>query len=101
MSVYLNDFCEHLYIPHDSPDDGLSGPKNVLIGIIKIFVCVAVTPSFLFVNTRNRMQHHKATKTVIMVALQGHSNIGIYGAAGACIIPGTGLERSRTSLDSL
>jgi hypothetical protein len=31
-----------LYISHVSPDDGLSGPKHVLSGIINTFVCVTV-----------------------------------------------------------
>jgi hypothetical protein len=34
-----------LYIPQESPDDGLSGPKQVAGGIMKIFV--TVTPPFL------------------------------------------------------
>jgi hypothetical protein len=41
---FLNVF--HLCIPHESRDDGLSGPKHAVSGIIKMFVCVTVTPQF-------------------------------------------------------
>jgi hypothetical protein len=40
-----------LYISHISPDDGLSGIKHVLRGILKTFVCVMVTSLFLFLMT--------------------------------------------------
>jgi hypothetical protein len=39
-----------LSIPHESTDEGLSGPKHVVSGIIKTSVCVIVTPPFLFKN---------------------------------------------------
>jgi hypothetical protein len=42
----LNEFCLHLYISHVSTDDGLSGPKHVVSGIIKAFVCVMATLPF-------------------------------------------------------
>jgi hypothetical protein len=48
-----------VYISYLSPYDGLSAPKHVVSGIIKIFVFVAVTPPFLFLSTTNRMEHYK------------------------------------------
>jgi hypothetical protein len=41
-------FRQHLYIPHKSPDDGLSEPKPVVSAMIKTPVCVTATPPFLF-----------------------------------------------------
>jgi hypothetical protein len=42
------EFRHNLYISHVLPDDGLSGPKHVVSGVIKnLFVCVTVTPPFL------------------------------------------------------
>jgi hypothetical protein len=37
----------HSFLPQESPDDGLSGPKHVASRIIKIFVCVTVSPPVL------------------------------------------------------
>jgi hypothetical protein len=44
-----------LYIPHESLGDGLSGPKHVVSGIIKIFVRVKVTPSVLTLSAINML----------------------------------------------
>jgi hypothetical protein len=55
----LHVFRHHLYIPQELPDDRLSAPKHLVSQIIKTFVCVTVTPPFLFISTTNRMQHYK------------------------------------------
>jgi hypothetical protein len=39
-------FLHHLYVPHESPDDGPSGSKHLVSGIIKIFVSVTVNLCF-------------------------------------------------------
>jgi hypothetical protein len=39
------------YVPHDSPDDGLSRPKHIVSGIIKTIVRLTVAPTFLFVSS--------------------------------------------------
>jgi hypothetical protein len=51
-----------LYIPQESPDAGLSEPKLVVTHTIKWFVCVMITPPFLFVNTTSRMQQYKSCR---------------------------------------
>jgi hypothetical protein len=38
-----------IYISHVSPDDGLSGPKHVVSGIIKAFVCLFDSNSSIFI----------------------------------------------------
>jgi hypothetical protein len=47
-----------MYISQVSTDDGLYEPKRVN-ELIKTFVCVTVTPPFLFVTTINRTQYKK------------------------------------------
>jgi hypothetical protein len=64
-------FRHHLYISHASPDDGLSRPKCVVNGIVKILVCVTVTPSVLYLSAKNRMQHHKMRPTYHHDSLYG------------------------------
>jgi hypothetical protein len=44
----LHDFCHHLHIRHESSDDGPSGPKHDVSGIIRTFGSVTVIHSFLF-----------------------------------------------------
>jgi hypothetical protein len=57
--LYMYVFRRHLYILHNSPDDGLSGPKHVASGIIKLFIYVTVTSSFLFGIATIRIQQYK------------------------------------------
>jgi hypothetical protein len=56
LEEYTNGDRIHLYIPQESPDVDLSGPKLVVTQTTKTFVCVMITPPFLFVSTTNRMQ---------------------------------------------
>jgi hypothetical protein len=48
--VVLYKFRHQVYISHVSPDEGPSGPKHAVSGIMKTFIYVTVTPLFLFVN---------------------------------------------------
>jgi hypothetical protein len=53
------EFRHHLYIYRASLDDGPTGLKHATSGIIKTFVCTAVTSQILFESNTNRMGHYK------------------------------------------
>jgi hypothetical protein len=53
------EFRHHLYIYRASPDDGPTGLKHDASGIIKTFVCTAVTSQILFESNTNRMEHYR------------------------------------------
>jgi hypothetical protein len=54
LSYYrgIYEFCHRLYIPHELPDDGLTGPKYVVSGVIKTFVCVTLPIRYYFIFPR-------------------------------------------------
>jgi hypothetical protein len=49
--VVSYEFRQHLHIPHESPDDGVSGQKHAVSGIERTFACMLLTPPFLFIGT--------------------------------------------------
>jgi hypothetical protein len=66
IAFILYEFHHHLYMSLVPSDDGLPGPKHTVSGIIRIFVCVAVTSPFLFLSTTDRMQYYKAVMFCIL-----------------------------------
>jgi hypothetical protein len=52
--LYINFVIVRIFLKL-SPDDGLSQPKHVVGGAIKILVCGKVTPPYLFGTSLNRL----------------------------------------------